>query len=120
MYRSMRAVGIIPPTPYQVTLAAALPAERCVLARWGWAGEKHELFEHPAGGGPFCSMCADPRSSPTTKQVFRSRTVQELLGCSDVRTTKIYTPVLSCVPAGAQSTVRIVCFLKEVVLCGSA
>src|SRR6266850_6470467 len=30
------------------SLAAALPAERRVLARRGWAGEKSELFEHPA------------------------------------------------------------------------
>ena len=27
---------------------AALPAERRVLARRGWVGEKSELFEHPA------------------------------------------------------------------------
>ncbi len=27
---------------------AALPAERRVLARRGWAGEKSGLFEHPA------------------------------------------------------------------------
>ena len=30
------------------SLAAALPAEWRVLARRGWAGEKSELFEHPA------------------------------------------------------------------------
>jgi hypothetical protein len=30
------------------SLAAALPAERRVLARRGWAGEKSGLFEHPA------------------------------------------------------------------------
>jgi hypothetical protein len=30
-------------------LAAALPAERRVLARRGWAGETVGLFEHPAG-----------------------------------------------------------------------
>src|SRR6185295_11135157 len=30
------------------SLTAALPVERCVLARWGWAGEKSSLFEHPA------------------------------------------------------------------------
>jgi hypothetical protein len=30
------------------SLAAALPAERRVLARRGWAGEKSILFEHPA------------------------------------------------------------------------
>ena len=29
------------------SLAAALPAERCVLARRGWAGEKSGHFEHP-------------------------------------------------------------------------
>jgi hypothetical protein len=28
--------------------AAALPAERRVLARRGWVGEKAGLFEHPA------------------------------------------------------------------------
>jgi len=28
--------------------AAALPAERRVSARRGWAGEKSGLFEHPA------------------------------------------------------------------------
>ena len=28
--------------------AAALPAERRVLARRGWVGEKFGLFEHPA------------------------------------------------------------------------
>ena len=30
------------------SLAAALPTERRVLARRGWAGEKSGLFEHPA------------------------------------------------------------------------
>jgi len=30
------------------SLAAALPAEQRVLARWGWAGENRGLFEHPA------------------------------------------------------------------------
>ena len=30
-----------------VSLAAALPAERRVLARRGWAGEHDSLFEHP-------------------------------------------------------------------------
>jgi hypothetical protein len=29
-------------------LTAALPAERRVLARRGWAGENSSLFEHPA------------------------------------------------------------------------
>jgi hypothetical protein len=33
---------------YLWSLAAALPAERCVLARRGWAGEKAGLSEHPA------------------------------------------------------------------------
>jgi hypothetical protein len=28
----------------------ALPAERRVSVRWGWAGEKSGLFEHPACG----------------------------------------------------------------------
>jgi hypothetical protein len=27
--------------------SAALPAERRVLARRGWAGEKRDLFDHP-------------------------------------------------------------------------
>ena len=31
------------------SLAAALPAERRVLARRGWAGEMSSLFEHSAG-----------------------------------------------------------------------
>jgi hypothetical protein len=31
------------------SLAAALPAEQRVLARWGWAGENRGLFEHPDG-----------------------------------------------------------------------
>ena len=31
---------------------AALPAERRVLARRGWAGEKAGLFEHPAWNFP--------------------------------------------------------------------
>mgnify|MGYP001567332610 CR=1 FL=1 len=30
------------------SLAAALPAERRVTARRGWAGENRGLFEHPA------------------------------------------------------------------------
>jgi hypothetical protein len=34
------------------SLTAALPAERRVLARRGWAGEKSELFEHPAESWP--------------------------------------------------------------------
>ena len=38
-YRSVRLAS---------SLAAALPAERRVLARRGWAGEKSGLFEHPA------------------------------------------------------------------------
>ncbi len=32
----------------QRSTPAALPAERRVLARRGWAGEKSGLFEHPA------------------------------------------------------------------------
>ena len=31
------------------SLTAAAPVERRVSARWGWAGEKTGLFEHPAG-----------------------------------------------------------------------
>ncbi len=34
------------------SLAAALHAERRVLARRGWAGEKSGHFEHPAYGVP--------------------------------------------------------------------
>ena len=44
-YRSVRLVS---------SLAAALPAERRVSARRGWAGENSGHFEHPAvvlGGG---------------------------------------------------------------------
>jgi hypothetical protein len=37
-YRSVR---------FPSSLAAALPAERRVLARRGWAGENRGLFEHP-------------------------------------------------------------------------
>jgi hypothetical protein len=33
-------------------LAAALPAERRVLARRGWVGENRGLFEHPELWGP--------------------------------------------------------------------
>ena len=38
-YRSVRLAA---------SLAAALPVERRVLARRGWAGEISSLFEHPA------------------------------------------------------------------------
>jgi hypothetical protein len=38
-YRSVR---------FASSLAAALPAERRVLVRRGWAGEKSGLFDHPA------------------------------------------------------------------------
>jgi len=37
-YRSVRLAS---------SLAAALPAERRVLARRGWVGENDSLFEHP-------------------------------------------------------------------------
>jgi hypothetical protein len=50
-------LGSSHPTPYKVTLAAALPAEQRVLARRGWVGEKHELFEHPGGGGERPILC---------------------------------------------------------------
>ena len=33
---------------FSCSLAAALPEERCVSARQGWAGEKSGLFEQPA------------------------------------------------------------------------
>ena len=39
-------------TSQPASLAAALPAERRVLARRGWAGEKSGLFEHPARCAP--------------------------------------------------------------------
>ena len=39
-YRSVRLTS---------SLAAALLGRKRVLARWGWAGEKAGLFEHPAG-----------------------------------------------------------------------
>jgi len=42
-YRSVRLAS---------SLAAALPAERRVLARRGWAGEKSGHFEHPAQSSP--------------------------------------------------------------------
>ena len=42
-YRSVRLAS---------SLAAALPAERRVLARRGWAGENRGLFEHPAWYSP--------------------------------------------------------------------
>src|SRR3989442_10014506 len=42
-YRSVRLAS---------SLAAALPAERRVSARRGWAGEKSGLFEHPARRSP--------------------------------------------------------------------
>ena len=55
---------------------AALPAERRVSARRGWAGENRGLFEHPAG---VCSSCprragyrsnASPRWFPLSSLVF--------------------------------------------------
>ena len=70
------------------SLAAALP---------------DELFEHLAGVFSSCPRRVGHQSSPTTKQVFRSRTIQELLGHSDVRPTKIYTHVLNRVPSGVRS-----------------
>jgi site-specific recombinase XerD len=39
----------------------------------------------------------------STKQVFRSRTVHELLGCSEVRTAMIYTHALNHGMAGVRS-----------------
>jgi hypothetical protein len=42
------------------SLAAALPAERRVLARLGWAGEKSEIFE-PLAGQSCC--CCGTRAS---------------------------------------------------------
>jgi len=37
------------------SLAAALPAERRLVVRRGWAGETSGLFEHPAGMVSFWS-----------------------------------------------------------------
>ena len=45
------------------SLAAALPAERRVLARRGWAGEKSGLFEHPAGVFSRCAAHTGHRRS---------------------------------------------------------
>ena len=58
--RWTRAVGIIPSTPPKGQLAAALPAERRVLARRGWAGEKSGPFEHPAALLPSASTWKIP------------------------------------------------------------
>ena len=47
------------------SLAAALPAERRVLARRGWAGENRGLFEHPGGCVLLvCHPCGLPKFSP--------------------------------------------------------
>jgi hypothetical protein len=45
---------------------AALPAERRVLARWGWVGEMSELFEHPAGTIPGRATPSDRRGFGST------------------------------------------------------
>jgi len=56
VFRSPRSIGRANGStkcgPYLLasSLAAALPAERRVSARRGWAGENHGLFEQPAGG----------------------------------------------------------------------
>ena len=39
-------------TSFASSLAAALLGTRRVSARWGWAGKKSGLFEHPARGSP--------------------------------------------------------------------
>ena len=46
-YRSVRLAS---------SLAAALHAERRVMARRGWAGEKPGLCEHPAYGVPIAQQ----------------------------------------------------------------
>ena len=52
-----------------------------------------------------------------TKQVFRGRTVQELLSRSDVRRTMIYTHVLNRGPAGVRSPLDgLLTHLRRVVL----
>ncbi len=57
----VRANGPTKCGPYLLasSLAAALPAERRVLARRGWEGENRGLFEHPeaiVASMPFCEI----------------------------------------------------------------
>jgi hypothetical protein len=57
------------------SLAAALPVERRVSPRRGWAGEKSGLFEHPRECSP---VVPDHRSSAVQKCFFRSLLEHEL------------------------------------------
>ena len=50
---------------------AALPAEGRVLARWGWVGEKSELFEHPTVGVSCCA-CVGPSKSSRATWLYRA------------------------------------------------
>jgi hypothetical protein len=58
-YRSVRLI---------FSLAAALPVERRVSARRGWAGENNGLFEHPellpevTPYGPFAQCCCQQQT----------------------------------------------------------
>ncbi len=54
---NLRSTWTSPPQP--ASLAAALHAERRVLARRGWVGEKSGHFEHPAYGVPIVLL--EPR-----------------------------------------------------------
>ena len=56
------------------SLAAALPAEQRVSARWGWVGEKSELFEHPAGVLSCCTtiVCSQAAGFSDTLPSFFS------------------------------------------------
>src|SRR6266850_4555200 len=54
------------------SLATALLGTRCVLARRGWAGEKDELFEHPAGVFSCWAIRATARIPRVPKQFFRT------------------------------------------------
>ena len=44
----MRAVGIIPPTPYKVMARCGLAWDKARLGAPGWEGEKSGLSEQPA------------------------------------------------------------------------
>jgi len=54
------------------SLGAALPAERRVLARRGWAGEKSGPFEEPAGSASAVLDLLKPRASQGSKSFLTS------------------------------------------------